>query len=378
MKKKKFIRLSIAIVLVLGFFWSVIMPKGFALHSSNTEVKISDNDTVSSTSTTTTEKNKKLDIGTLIIEEVIDAHEWHFATLPNGHAVALHLPIIAISEGKLFCFSSKHLEHGSSYKGFLLSDKVGSRGKLQRYDADGNQMKIWDFSITRTVVGIFISCLILVLVFVAVAHSSKKNEGKAPTGIQNAMEPFIVFVRNTAISSIGKKHHERFMPFLLTLFFFIFLNNIFGRVPLYPNTTGNISVALVMAIFTFLITCFNGNKHYWKEIFNPDVPWWLKSPLLPLMPIIEFVGMFIKPFVLTVRLFANITGGHIISLSIICLIFLFGEMFSAGVAYGTGVVAVLFGLFIAFIEILVAFIQAYVFTLLSSIYFGTAVAEHEH
>ncbi|MDD4848947.1 MAG: F0F1 ATP synthase subunit A [Bacteroidales bacterium] len=378
MKKKKIIRFTIAIVLVLGFFWSVILPKGFASHPSNTNIELSADDTMAASTVSAPEEKSKLDIGTLIIEEVIDAHEWHFATLPNGHAIAMHLPIIAFSEGKLFCFSSKHLEHGETYKGFLLSEEVGSRGKLQRYDAEGNMMKIWDFSITRTVMGVFISCLILILVFTAVARSSKRNEGKAPTGLQNAMEPLIVFVRSTAISNIGEKHYEKFMPYLLTLFFFIFLNNLFGRVPLYPNTSGNIAVALVMAVFTFLITCFSGNKHYWKDIFNPDVPWWLKSPLLPLMPVIEFVGMFTKPFVLTVRLFANITGGHIVSLSLVCLIFLFGEMFNAGVAYGTGVVAVLFGLFISFIEILVAFIQAYVFTLLSSIYFGTAVEEPKH
>lgn len=364
----------------------MILPKVFALHSSQSEININSEDSIAATNSETTDKvseenkeaeKKKIDFGKLLIEEVIDAHEWHFATLPNGHAVAMHLPIIAISDGKLYCFNSKHLAHGDTYKGFVISDEMGSRGKLQRYDSNGEQMKIWDFSITRTVVGVLISAALLIVIFIAVARKSKKNEGKAPSGIQSLFEPLIVFVKNTAITNIGKKHYEKFMPYLLTLFFFIFLNNLLGRVPLYPNTSGNIAVSMVMALFTFIITCFSAKKHYWKEIFNPDVPWGLKYPL-PLLPVIEFVSMLIKPFSLTIRLFANITGGHIVSLGIICLIFLFGQMFGFGVGYGSGVIAVLFGLFIALIEILIAFIQAYVFTILSAIYFGTAVEEPEH
>jgi F-type H+-transporting ATPase subunit a len=188
----------------------------------------------------------------------------------------------------------------------------------------------------------------------------------------------IIFIRDdVAMSSIGK-NYERYMPFLLTLFFFILFNNLLGLVPIFPggaNVTGNLAVTGVMAFFTLLITTFSGNRAYWQHIFNtPGVPWWLKIPI-PLIPIIELMGAFTKPFVLMVRLFANITAGHIIILGFISLIFIFGNM-NTYLGYGVSIVSVLFSVFLSLLEILVAFIQAYVFTLLSALYFGMATEEH--
>ncbi len=238
---------------------------------------------------------------------------------------------------------------------------------------------VYDFSITKTVFGIFLSVALMLLVFLTIAKNYRKNKGKAPKGLQSLLEPLILFIRDDiAKSSIGEKKYEKFMPFLLTVFFFIFFNNLLGLIPFFPggaNVTGNISVTLVLAVFTFLITSFSGNKQYWLHIVNtPGVPWWLKFPL-PLMPIVEIIGIITKPFVLMVRLFANITAGHIIVLGFVSLIFIFGAI-SGLLGYSVSVVSVTFMLFMWLLELLVAFIQAYVFTLLSALYFGLATEEH--
>ena len=237
-----------------------------------------------------------------------------------------------------------------------------------------------DLSITKNVLAILMSCIMLILVFTSIAKAYRRREGQAPKGLQSLLEPIIIFVRDDiAKSSIGEKRYERYMPFLLTVFFFIFLNNIMGIIPFFPggaNVTGNIAVTGVMAIFTFLITTFSGNKAYWRHIINaPGVPWWLKFPI-PLMPIVEIVGMFTKPFVLMVRLFANMTAGHTIILGFISLIFIFGNLNTfLGLGIGIGF-SIPFAVFMSLLELLVAFIQAYVFTLLSALYFGMAIEEH--
>jgi F-type H+-transporting ATPase subunit a len=192
------------------------------------------------------------------------------------------------------------------------------------------------------------------------------------------LEPLILFIRDdVARNSIGEKHYERFTPFLLSVFFFILFNNLLGLIPVFPagaNVTGNITVTMALALFTFIVTQLSGNKHYWTEIFNPPpVPWWLKYPV-PLIPIIEFVGVLTKPFILMIRLFANISAGHIVVLGFFTLIFIFGNM-NTYAGYGVSVFSVLFSVFLSFLELLVAFIQAYVFTILSAIYFGMAVSE---
>jgi len=212
-----------------------------------------------------------------------------------------------------------------------------------------------------------------------VARNAKNNKGKAPSGLQNLFEPIIIFIRDEiAKEAIGEKEHERFMPFLLSLFFFILVNNFMGLIPIPPfgaNVTGNIAVTMVLALFTFGVTTISGNKHYWKEIYNPDVPWWLKFPI-PLMPIVELSGVITKPFVLMVRLYANMLAGHMIVTVFVSLIFIFTSLMGTAAGFGISPVSVAFSVFILLLDVLVSFIQAYVFTLLSALYFGMATSEH--
>lgn len=318
--------------------------------------------------------------GDMIIEHITDAYEWHIITIGHTH-ITVPLPVMLYDEGKFHFFMSSVFHHGTdSYNGYFISHHEMNSGKIVRKDAAGAEVRpVLDFSFTKNVLAIFISMFILVFVFLSVAKAYKKREGKAPKGLQSFLEPIIIFVRDDiAKASIGEKRYEKYLPFLLTVFFFIILNNLLGIVPFFPggaNVTGNIGVTGVLALFTFIITTFSGNKAYWTHIVNaPGVPWWLKIPV-PLMPIVELMGVFTKPFVLMVRLFANISAGHIIILGFISLIFIFGEI-NAGAGYGVAVVSVAFSIFMDVLELLVAFIQAYVFTLLSALYFGMATEEH--
>jgi F-type H+-transporting ATPase subunit a len=324
--------------------------------------------------------------GRMIIDHIVDSYEWHILDIGHTH-VSVPLPVILIYEGKLHVFMSSKFHHGhDSYKGFKIEDHGSKKGKIVRVkegtmEADEQAGRIIDLSITKNVLAIFVSAALLLIIFISVAGSYRKNRGHAPKGLQSFLEPIIIFVRDDiALAAIGEKKYERYVPYLLTLFFFIFLNNILGLIPIFPfgaNVTGNLAVTGIMALFTFVITTFVAKKDYWKHIFNaPGVPWWLKFPI-PLMPVVEFMGIFTKPFVLMVRLFANISAGHIIILGFMSLIFIFGNikgMLGAAVAP----VSVAFGIFMGFLELLVAFIQAYVFTLLSALYFGMALEEHHH
>lgn len=324
--------------------------------------------------------------GRMIVEHVIDAHEWHIATMGHTH-VTIPLPVILYHQGAWHLFSSAKFHHGhDAYEGFRLMSEGVYKGKIVAIQSNPDGTETiqadlpLDLSITKNAFSLMLSTILISLLFLSIARSYKKNRGHAPRGIQSLLEPLILFVRDDiAKASIGH-HYERFTPFLLTIFFFIFLNNLLGLVPFFPggaNVTGNISVTAVLALFTFVITTFVGNKAYWTHIFNaPGVPWWLKLPV-PLMPVVELVGVFTKPFVLMVRLFANITAGHIIILGFMSLIFIFGNMHFA-MGYGVSVVSVAFAVFMGLLECLVALIQAYVFTLLSAIYFGMATEEHHH
>lgn len=328
--------------------------------------------------------------GKMIIEHIIDAHEWHILTYGDFH-LTIPLPVILWHDGELHMFMSSKFHHGhDDYKGFGLAHEGKHKGKVVRVLQDrflidhvivhdpGQDLPL-DFSITKNVLAIFISAILLSWLFISIANSYRRRRGEAPKGLQSLLEPLILFIRDDiAKDSIGEKNYERYMPYLLTLFFFIFLNNLLGLVPIFPggaNVTGNIAVTLVLALFTFFITTFTSNKSYWMHIVNtPGVPWWLKIPV-PLMPVVELIGIFTKPFVLMVRLFANITAGHIIVLGFISLIFIFGEL-HAGLGFGVSIVSIAFAIFMFMLEFLVAFIQAYVFTLLSALYFGMATEEH--
>jgi len=329
--------------------------------------------------------DKKFNAGEMIMEHVIDCHEWHVAEIGNLH-LTIPLPVILLYDGRLYAFSSARFHNDThSYQGFKLEPEGPRKGKIVRVKenpiAGNSAPAVYDFSITKIVFAILLSSLMLIIVFLSVAKAYRRNVDKAPSGLQSLLEPIIIFVRDDiAKSSIGEKKYEKFMPFLLTIFFFIFFNNLFGLIPFFPggaNVTGNIAVTLVMAVFTFVLTTINGNKHYWIDIINtPGVPWWLKIPI-PLMPVVEIIGIITKPFVLMIRLFANITAGHIIVLGFVSLVFIFGAI-SAALGLGVSVVSVTFMVFMNLLELLVAFIQAYVFTLLSALYFGLATIEPEH
>lgn len=328
---------------------------------------------------------EKFNAGELIFDHILDSYDWHICTWKGKH-ISVYLPVIVFSEGELYAFSSKHFHHEKQYHTydkngeeviFEIPDEGKYEGKVVRVMNDGTQIKPFDISITKTVCGLLISCTLLIIVFLLVAKGYSKRGEKAPKGIQALIEPLVIYVRDDIAKPNIGKDYEKYLPFLITVFFFIFFNNLLGLIPFFPfgaNITGNIAVTAVLALFTFFITNLTGKKHYYEDIFNtPGVPWWLKFPL-PLMPIIEVVGCFIKPFVLAVRLFANITAGHIVVLGFICMIFILGEM-SAMAGAGMSVLSLMLAVFADCLEVLVAYIQAYVFTLLSAIYFGMAAKE---
>lgn len=317
---------------------------------------------------------EKINAGKIIMEHIADAHDWHIASIGTTH-ISIPLPVIIKDDNGVHVFSSSRFHHGhEAYMGYKIVEN-----KLAAVNEDGSvnaDAKFYDLSITKNVAAMFVAVLTLLFIMLTVANSYKTNK-KAPKGFANMIESLIIFLRDeVAKPSIGPKY-EKFLPFLLTIFFFIFINNLFGLVPFFPggaNVTGNIAVTLILALFTFAITAFNGNKAYWMHIFMPPgVPGWL----LPLMIPIEIIGFFNKPIVLMIRLFANITAGHIIILGFFSLIFIFGAM-NAGLGLGVSAFSVAFTTFMSFLELLVAFLQAYVFTLLSSLYFGAAVEEHHH
>lgn len=324
---------------------------------------------------------EKFSPGEFIFDHIGDSYEWHILTYKDFH-LTIPLPVIVYSKTKglnIFFFSKFHHGH-SEYKGFKYELSGENRGKVVEILDDGSTIPpAIDLSFSKNALAILISLILILWIFLTAAKAYREKPDKAPTGVQNLVEPFILFVRDEiAIPSLGPKKSEKFLPYLLTIFFFIWINNMMGLIPIFPggaNVTGNIAVTMVLALFTFTITSINGNKKYWLHVINPPgVPWWLKIPL-PLIPIIEIVGMFIKPIVLMIRLFANITAGHIIALGFFSLIFIFGEM-NVAIGYGVSLITIAFTIFMSMIELLVALIQAFVFTLLSSLYFSMATEEH--
>jgi len=319
--------------------------------------------------------------GKFVMEDVSDAFEWHIATFGKTN-VSVPLPVILHSKttGWNFFWSSKFKHGTAEYKNFKIAEGGDNDGKIVELNDTGEVTNLpIDLSITKTVAGILVSVILLFWIFITVANSAKRNKDKAPKGLQNLMEPVIIFIIDeVAKPTIGEKKYEKYLPFLLTTFFFILISNLTGLIPIFPfgaNVTGNIAVTLVLALFTFVITTFNGNKHYWKDIYNPDVPWWLKFPI-PLMPVVELTGVFTKPFVLMIRLFANMMAGHMTVAVFVSLIFIFASSMGDTAGYGVSVISVIFSGFMLLLDVLVSFIQAYVFTLLSALYFGMATEEN--
>jgi len=320
---------------------------------------------------------EEFDASSFILGHIADSHEWHILTKKNGEHVSLYLPVILYSKGSgLHVFSSKKFAHGQEYNGFRLEEEGELEGRIVKVKSDGTvdmENMPLDFSITKTVLGMMAAALIGLWLFLALARSYKKTGISHPKGIQGFLEPIVLFVRDDiAIPNIGEKKAHKFMPYLLSVFFFILINNLMGLIPFPPpfgaNVTGNIAITMTLALFTFFMIQFNGSKTYWRHIFAaPGVPFWL----LPIMIPVEIIGMLSKPFALMVRLFANITAGHIIVLSLIALIFIFNSLSMAPVS-------LIFVLFMDCLELLVAFLQAYVFTLLSALFIGIAVEDEHH
>lgn len=371
---------------ILGL--TLLVCNSVQLQASDTQDS-SLNDSVSIDSLRAEEHDsKKFNAGEVIIHHVLDANEIH---IMDGLAFPLPIILYTAQGIDVFSFSrfwNEHHEPEAVYTSASTGNSyVYHHGHVTQINEHHEEIahagwslshhSFLDLSITKNVVGIFFGGLLMIILFITVARSYATRGVSAPKGIQSFMEVLIMFVRDeVAKPSIGKKY-ERFMPFLLTVFFFIWIGNLLGLVPFLGglNITGNIAVTAVLAIFTFLVTSFSANKGYWMHIISPPgVPKWL----LPIMLPIEILGVFNKPIVLCLRLFANITAGHIIILSFTCLIFIFNASSGAAVAYGVSIGSVLFSVFMLTLELLVAFLQAYVFTLLSALYFGQAVEEPDH
>lgn len=316
---------------------------------------------------------EKFNASAYILEHIADSHEWHIYTKQNGEHVAIYLPVILYTRDQgLNFFSSKKLAHGHEYRGFKLEEEGPFKGKIVMVNEEGHVDEDnlpLDLSMTKTVVAMLAAAIIGLILFLTLARSYKKNGISHPKGIQSFLEPIILFVRDDiAVPNLGHKS-DKFMPYLLTAFFFILINNLMGLIPFPPpfggNVTGNIAITFILASCTFLITQFSANKSHWKHVFaTPGVPFWL----LPIMIPVEIIGLLSKPFALMIRLFANMLAGHIVILSLICLIFIFQSLALAPVS-------IFFVIFMSFMELLVAFLQAYIFTLLSALFISMAVQE---
>lgn len=321
--------------------------------------------------------DKPFDITQMINHHILDAHEWHFYTTTdeagNEHHVSLPLPIILYTNGEtaVFLSSEFHHENGIVNKG-SLNYMLDSHEHIQVVDAQGNvqsEIHPLDLSITKNVASMIMASLLLLIVGFNIAGAYKKREGQAPKGMQSFFEPIIVYLRDDlAIPNIGEHKYKKYFPYLLTLFFFIWFNNMLGLLPSGANTSGNIAFTMTLAALTLLITNISANKHYWKHIFAmPGVP----IPLLLIMIPVELIGIFTKPIALMIRLFANITAGHTIILALIGIIFIFKNAV-------LGVPIVPFVFLMMCLELFVALLQAYIFTLLTALFIGQAVADDHH
>jgi len=316
---------------------------------------------------------EELNIPEVVLEHLADSYEWHIASYEGKH---LSIPLPIIIRSKLtgewhFC------THHSLPDGFFFNQEA--HGKIYERMDDGSIVRPLDLSITRNVMQIWIVVAILLVVFLSCArwYKSHTEKDNAPNGFVGAVELLVMMIHDDVIKeSIGEKHYKKYAPYLLTVFFFILVTNLVGLIPIFPggaNVTGNINITFFLALCTFLAINLFGNKEYWKEIFWPDVPIFLKA--IPVMPAIELFGVFTKPFALMIRLFANMMAGHAVILSFTCVIFLGWSM---GVGYGLGlnIFSIIMLLFMNALELLVAFVQAYVFTMLSAVFIGLAHQDH--
>ena len=329
------------------------------------------------------EESSKIDMTSLILDHISDSYEWHFCG-EGENAVAIPLPVFVYSKvrGEWFFFSFKHIEeaehHHTTYEGFKLAEEgEANKGKIVELNpATGEWERPLDLSLTKNAVGLFLNSIILICIVMYCAnwYKKKKPEDTAPKGFVGLIEMMVTMVYNDIIKANIPQHVQRYSGYLLCAFFFIFLTNLIGLIPGSANLTGNIAITCVLACCTFLFTNIGGNKEYWKEIFWADgMPTWLK----PIMAVIEFFGLFTKPVALMIRLFANIMAGHAALLALIGVIFITAQIGAAINGIMTPL-AVFFAIFLDCLELLVAFIQAYVFTMLSAVFIGLSVPKHHH
>ena len=316
----------------------------------------------------------EVDVAEMLFGHIGDSYGWHITDW-NGSHITIPLPCIVHSSTGWHVFMSSKVEHGHEYEGLFLAEEGRYEGKIVEQMADGTLARPFDISITKNVASLMITALLLIALVLGTAKWYRKHDAAeegAPKGFAGLMEMMIMMVNDDLIKpSIGKHCYRKYAPYLLTVFFFIFLSNLLGIVPFFPggaNVTGNIAVTMVLALCTFFAINIFGNRHYWKEILWPDVPVFLKFPI-PIMQTIELFGMISKPFSLMVRLFANIMAGHAMILGLVAVIFVtvkLGPVINGSMT----VIAMLFGVFMDCLELLVAFIQAYVFTMLSAVFIG--------
>ena len=315
------------------------------------------------------------DVKRIVLGHVGDSYEWHIATA-GGREWSLPLPVIVHSPSSGWhCFSAKRLRGGAEYEGLRIAADGDHAGKIVERQADGSDLRPLDLSITKTVAGLLLNSALVVALVLGAArwYRGRKPDAAAPRGVVGLFETLVESLVDDLIEPCVGPSYRRFAPYLLTVFCFIFLNNLMGLIPFFPggaNVTGNIAVALVLAVATFLVVNLSGSRRYWKDIFWPDVPTWLKVPV-PMMPAIELVGIFTKPFALMIRLFANMLAGHAVILSLTCVVFVTVKM-GAAVNASMTALSVLFSIFMNCLELLVAFLQAYVFTMLSAVFIGLA------
>lgn len=318
---------------------------------------------------------KEFNVRDLILGHVGDAYIWHITRI-GQHDLYIPLPVIVKGSTGWHVFMSSKLVDGKKYEGFYISDTEDNSGKIVELDASGKEVRPWDISITRNVFTLFFSGIILIVLILYVAGSYKKNGFNVKNKLVCFMEMFIVMMNDDVIKPCVGKDYKKYAPYLLTLFFFILLNNLMGLIPIFPfgaNLTGNIAFTFALSLITFIIVNVSGTKEYWKDIFWPDVPLPMKFPV-PFFPVLELISVFTKPFALMIRLLANMVAEHSIILGLISIIFVTVSMGHAANA-SLSVVSVLLTVFIMFVELLVAFIQAYIFTLLSAVYIGLAKVE---
>ncbi len=326
-------------------------------------------------------EEEKLDVVGLIFDHINDSYSWHIATYKGHHIEIPLLCIVRSEEGKWHAFSSAKVAHHHTYEGFYIAPEGEKwEGKLVAVGADGEVYRPIDLSFTKNAAGLMINALLLVVIILGCARWYRRRDYSiyaVPKGFVGAVEMLVMSLEDDIIRPSVGKDYKRYSPYLLTAFFFIFVNNLMGLLPAFPggaNTTGNIAVTLIMALATMFAVNVFGNKEYWKEILWPDVPVWMKFPI-PLMPVIELFGVISKPFALTVRLFANILAGHTVILALTCLVFISVSMGTTMNVVMT-IFSVLLTVFMLVLEILVAYIQAYVFTMLSSVFIGLSRKEH--